>query len=53
MNFSQKDVLLSKNHRRDLERQAAQERLARESRQTKPTSQKRSTPLWARLWSLF
>lgn len=53
MQFNQKDVLMSKDHRRDLERQAQRERLAREVKQNKPSSQRRSTPLWARLWSLF
>jgi hypothetical protein len=53
MSFTQKDLRNLREHQRDLMRQADRERLAREVRQSKPSSQRRSTPLWARLWSLF
>jgi hypothetical protein len=54
MNFNQNDMRNLREHQRDLARQAERERLAREAKQHKAqTSQRRSTPLWTRLWALF
>lgn len=53
MNFNQNEYRSLRERQRDLARQAERERLARLAKTHKPTSQRRSTPLWARLWSLF
>lgn len=54
MNFNQNDLRNLRERQRDMQRQADRERLARLAKQHKPsTSQRRSTPLWTRLWALF
>ncbi|MBE2268627.1 MAG: hypothetical protein IAE80_10395 [Anaerolinea sp.] len=52
MNFNQNDLRSLRERQKDLERQARKERLVKEAKDAS-TSKRPSTPLWARLWSLF
>ncbi len=52
MSFNQNDYRSLRERQKDMERQARKERLVKEAKETS-TSKRRSTPLWARLWSLF
>ena len=55
MFLNEKDVRMSEERRKELWREAKQERLAKESRQTpqKTRSSQKINPLWIRVWMLF
>ena len=55
MFLNEKDLRLSEERRKDLWREAKQERLAKESRQDphKTRSVQKINPLWLRVWMLF
>jgi len=55
MFLNQQDLCMSEERRKDLWREAKQERLAKESRQDphKTRSITKTTSLWMRVWLLF
>lgn len=55
MFLSEKDLRMSEERRKDLWREAEQERLAKESRRDtqKTRSTQKINPLWIRVWMLF
>lgn len=52
MLLNERDIRLSEERRKDLRRQADQERLAKQSRRSEGKNGKKS-PLWTRVWVLF
>ncbi len=52
MFLNEKDLQASAERRKDLQREANQQRLANESRQPQ-RKQKKTSPLWTRIWTLF
>jgi hypothetical protein len=48
-----KDLQMHRERQKDLQREAQRERLAREAQRREPKSRRTTSPLWARLWSLF
>ncbi len=52
MFFNEKDLRANEERRKDLRREADQERLAKQSRQSQRKTEKKS-PLWTRVWVLF
>ena len=52
MLFNEKDLRATDERRKDLRREADQERLAKESRRSERKTDKKS-PLWTRVWVLF
>jgi len=52
MFLNERDLRLSDERRKDLQREAAQERLAKESRRDQ-RKQSKNSPLWTRVWMLF
>ncbi|MEP7293157.1 MAG: hypothetical protein ABI835_15345 [Chloroflexota bacterium] len=52
MFLNQSDTRLSDERRKDLQREAKQQRLAKESRQPQRKDRKQS-PLWTRVWTLL
>jgi hypothetical protein len=55
MFLTEKDLRMSEERRKDLWREAKQERLAKESRRDphKTRSTHKINPLWLRVWMLF
>jgi len=53
MFLNEKDIQYSQERRKDLRREAERQRLASQSRRAERNSQKRNSPLWLRVWSLF
>ena len=55
MFLNEKDLRMSEERRKELWREAKQERLAKESRRVeqKTRSSQKNSPLWMRVWILF
>ena len=55
MFLTEKDLRMSEERRKDLWREAKQERLAKETRrdQRKSRNLQKTSPLWTRIWMLF
>jgi len=55
MFLNEKDLRMSEERRKELWREAKQERLAKESRQNQQKSRtnQKTSPLWTRVWVLF
>ena len=52
MFLNEKDRRYSEERRKDLRREANQERLAKESRRDQ-RKERKTSPLWARIWIFF
>lgn len=55
MHFNDSNIQLAEQHRKDLERQAAEQRrgTTRQIRRTLPKTEKKQSPLWTRVWTLL
>lgn len=55
MHFNDSNIQLAEQHRKDLQRQAAEQRrgTTRQIRRTLLKTEKKQSPLWTRVWTLL
>lgn len=53
MFLNERDLRVTAERRKDLRREADQQRLAKASRLPQVKQSKKTSPLWTRIWTLF